>query len=96
MIEIRPENKIGRVYFKTIPNYKKATLYPIIEATVSKDAHVLTDEYPSYDKLKESFANAQQCKSDKGKNFLQVHQQIMNFKGWLRGIHHKCSDKHYQ
>ncbi len=67
-----------------------------IEATVSKDAHVLTDEYPSYDKLKESFPNAQQCKSDKGKNFLQVHQQIMNFKGWLRGTHHKCRDKHYQ
>lgn len=96
MVEIRPENKIGRVYLKTIADYKKTTLYPLIESTVSKDAQVVTDEYPSYDKLKDSFPNARQYKSDKGKNFPQVHQQIMNFKGWLRGIHHKCSDKHYQ
>lgn len=39
---------------------------------------------------------ARQRKSDKGKTFPGVHQQIMNLKGWLRGIHHKCSQKHYQ
>ncbi|MBC7508301.1 MAG: transposase [Ferruginibacter sp.] len=35
-------------------------------------------------------------KNNKGKTFPVVHQQIMNMKGWLRGIHHQCSDKHYQ
>ena len=38
-------------------------MYPIIEATVSKDAKDITDEYPSYDKLIESFPKAKQRKS---------------------------------
>ena len=32
----------------------------------------------------------------KGANFLEMHQQIMNIKSAIRGIHHKCSDKHLQ
>lgn len=37
-----------------------------------------------------------QRKSNKGKTFSVVHQEIMNMKGWLRGIHHQCSAKHHQ
>ena len=96
MVELRGDNKTGRVYCQQISNYKKATLYPIIEAKVASDASVVTDQYPSYDKLKEKFPEARQIKSDKGKAFPEVHQQIMNMKGWLRGIHHQCSEKHYQ
>jgi transposase-like protein len=96
MVEVRPNGKTGRVYCRKIDNYKKETLYPIIEATVDKDAKVVTDEYPSYDKLKEHFPKAKQRKSNSGKGFPILHQQIMNMKGWLRGIHHQCSDKHYQ
>ncbi|MEO6843644.1 MAG: IS1595 family transposase [Ginsengibacter sp.] len=96
MVEVRDGNKTGRVYCQQIKNYKKKTLYPIIEAKVATDAGVITDEYPSYDKLKEKFPKAKQRKSAKGETFLVVHNQIMNMKSWLRGIHHKCSQKHYQ
>lgn len=96
LVEVRNDNKTGRVYCEKITNYKKETLYPIIEAKVASDAAIVTDEYPSYDKLKEKFPKAKQLKSSKGKTFPVVHQQIMNMKGWLRGIHHHCSDKHYQ
>ncbi len=96
LVEVRNDNKTGRVYCQKICNYKKEALYPIIESKVSSDAQVVTDEYPSYDKLKEKFPKAKQRKSDKGKTFPVVHQQIMNMKGWLRGIHHQCSEKHYQ
>jgi len=96
MVEVRAGNKTGRVYCQQIDNYQKETLYPIIEAKVEPMAEVVTDEYPSYDKLKEKFSKAKQMKSEKGKNFPQLHQQIMNIKGWIRGIHHKCSSKHYQ
>ncbi len=96
MVEVRPGCKTGRVYCRKIADFKKDTLYPIIEATVSQDAKVVTDEYPSYDKLKEKFPHAKQRKSNTGKGFPILHQQIMNMKGWLRGIHHHCSDKHYQ
>ncbi len=32
----------------------------------------------------------------KGESFLEMHQQIINLKSALRGIHHKFSDKHLQ
>lgn len=96
MVEVRSNNKIGRVYAKTIANYKKETIYPILEETIKPEAKIITDEYPTYDKLKEKFINAKQVKSMKGANFLEMHQQIMNMKSALRGIHHKCSEKHLQ
>jgi hypothetical protein len=34
--------------------------------------------------------------SDNGNNFYEIHIQIMNFKGWLRGIHHHCRKNHMQ
>lgn len=96
MVEVRGNNKIGRVYAKRIANYKKETVYPILENTINKDAKIVTDQYPTYDKLIDKFPNAKQIKSMKGANFLEMHQQIMNMKSGLRGIHHKCSDKHLQ
>ncbi|MGH2564086.1 MAG: IS1595 family transposase, partial [Ginsengibacter sp.] len=96
MVEVRDNNRTGRVYFQQIDNYKKETFYPIIEAKVISDAEVVTDKYPRYDKLKGKFPKAKQRKSSKGKTFPVVNQQIMNLKGWSRGIHHQCSEKHYQ
>ncbi len=96
MVEVRPGSKTGRVYCWKIADFKKDNLYPIIEATVSEDTKVVTEEYPSYDKLKQKFPEAKQRKSNTGKGFPILHQQIMNMNRWLRGIHHQCSDKHYQ
>ena len=96
MAEIRPAGKIGRVYLHEIADYTSETLYPVIEKIVAKDAIIVTDKYPSYARLKETFPAAKRRKSNAGKGFPAIHQQIMNFKGWLRGIHHQCSEKHYQ
>ena len=68
-LEVRDNNKAGWVYCQQINNYQKKTLYPIIEAKVISDAQVVTDEFPSYDKLKAKFPKARQRKSDKGKTF---------------------------
>lgn len=75
---------------------KKESIYPVIEQTVDKASKVVTDEFPTYDKLKELFPKAKQKRSDNGSGFQTLHQQIMNLKGWLRGIHHHCSEYHYQ
>jgi transposase-like protein len=96
MAEVIDGKKIGRIYCTKIANYKKETIYPIIERTVAKDARVVTDEFPTYDKLKEKFKKAKQRRSRNGSAFENLHQQIMNLKGWLRGIHHHCSEHHYQ
>jgi len=34
--------------------------------------------------------------SNNGANFLDLHINIMNLKGWLRGIHHHCSKERLQ
>jgi transposase-like protein len=96
MVEVRGKHKTGRVYAKKIANYKKETIYPILEYTIKAEAKIVTDCYPTYDKLTEKFPNAKQVKSMKGENFLEMHQQVMNMKSALRGIHHKCSQKHLQ
>ena len=35
-------------------------------------------------------------KRAKGKGFPELHIHIMNIKGWLRGIHHKCKGNRLQ
>jgi transposase-like protein len=95
-VEVRPGGKPGRVYCRKITDFKQNTSYLIIKTTVPEDPKVITDKYPSYDELKEKFPQAQEQKSNTAKGFPILHQQIMNMKGWLRGIHHQCSDKHYQ
>ena len=96
MMEVIGGNKTGRIYCRKIDNYKKESIYPIIEQMVDKASKVVTDEFPTYDKLKELFPKAKQKRSDNGSSFQTLHQQIMNLKGWLRGIHHHCSEYHYQ
>jgi transposase-like protein len=96
MMEKRGKNQTGRVYAQSIANYRASTIYPILSRQIAPEADIVTDEYPSYDNLKSIFNNARQIKSEKGKKFPALHQQIMNMKGALRGIHHKCSEKHLQ
>jgi hypothetical protein len=38
--------------------------------------------------------NIQTIASKMGKGLDELHKQIMQFKNWIRGIHHKCSDQH--
>ena len=86
----------NRIYYlHEIGDYTSETRYPVIENVVAKDALVVF-RYPSYAKLKETFPAAKRRKSNAGKGFPAIHQQIINFKGWLKGIHHQCSEKHYQ
>ena len=96
MVEVIDGTKVGRIYCREIENYEKESIYPIIEKTVVKDAKVVTDEFPTYDKLKEKFRKAKQKRSRNGRAFENLHQQIMNLKSWIRGIHHHCSERHFQ
>lgn len=54
-----------------------------------------TDEWAGYTPLGSEYT-LQRIKSDKGKNFSEMHTLIKNLKSWLRGIYHKCSEKHMQ
>jgi len=41
----------GKLRAEIVPNVKAKTLVPVIEATVSKDAQIYTDDLPSYNGL---------------------------------------------
>lgn len=89
-------NGYGRSYMQQIQHSSTKEFRVFFNAHISKDAHVRTDNWKSYKPLKDEYPNLEQIESDNGKNFRELHIQIMNFKGWLRGIHHHCSKKHMQ
>ena len=87
------DDKIGRAYAKTIENASAESFRPFFEKHIDSDtAQVKTDGWRGYWPLENEF-EIKQKPSDKGKNFKGLHVLIMNLKGWLRGIHHKCSEK---
>ncbi len=94
-IERIGEKQIGRGYARVIPCADHIELGKFMDDHVSTDAQVRTDKWRGYSPLKSLFT-IEQVKSENGKNFQQLHTIIMNLKGWLRGIHHKCSAKHLQ
>lgn len=86
-------DKIGRAYAQTIEDASAESFKPFFEKYIDKDnAQVKTDGWRGYWPLESEFEIKQKL-SSKGKNFMGLHFMIMNLKGWLRGIHHKCSER---
>jgi hypothetical protein len=86
-------NKIGRAYGEIIDDASAESLKPFFEKYIDKDnARVVTDQWRGYWPLESEF-EIKQKPSAGGKNFPGLHFVIMNLKGWLRGIHHHCSNK---
>ena len=64
-----------------------------MRTTIKKEAKITTDEWTGYKPLDKEFENMIHKKSGKkGENFPELHRVIMNFKGWLRGLHHHVGD----
>lgn len=86
---------IGRAYAKVIEDASAKELQPFFEQKVDKDSKVTTDGWRGYWPLKKDWS-IEQVLSEKGKGFPELHIHIMNIKGWLRGIHHKCKGNRLQ
>ncbi len=85
---------MGRAYGTVINDYSGAELKKIFDVHISKEkAQVRTDQWTGYSAL-ESEYTMERIKSGKGRNFPEMHNLIMGLKSWLRGIYHKCSEKH--
>ncbi len=87
---------VGRGYAEVITNASSKELGNFLKKYVSKDAKIISDEWTGYSPLKTEFNKLEQVASDDGKNFKDIHIHIMNIKGWLRGIHHHCSEERMQ
>lgn len=82
---------ILRCYSQVIKNAGTKQLRPFIEKHIDKSAYIKTDKWRGYTPLKKEYPHLEQIESKRGKNFPLIHRQIMMFKGWLRGIHHRCT-----
>lgn len=90
------DDRIGNISLKHIEGFESDTFHQAVDEMVDKGAQITTDDFPSWKALKEKMPNLKTKKSEKGKGFKELHQQIMLVKIWLRGIHHKCSPAYLQ
>jgi hypothetical protein len=95
-VEILPKGKAGLTFAHCIENYSEESFRPFFESRINREAKIETDGFSTYKALKKDFKKLKQFKSDQGKSFPELHVMIMNFKSWLRGIHHKCQCNYMQ
>ena len=87
---------VGRSYSQIIEHASAKDFKPFFNTYISKEAHVITDEWTGYLPLKKEYPKLEQIPSKAGSNFKDMHIHIMNLKGWLRGIHQHCSEERLQ
>ena len=87
---------VGRAYAEVISDFSSKSFQPFFKRHIAKSAVIKTDEWTGYKPLKKDYPNLIQIPSESGKGFPDLHIHIMNIKGWLRGVHHHCSQEHLQ
>ena len=92
--EILPDGRTGNLRMQHIENFEALTLKYALKDMISKEASIRTDNYCSYRTIQKEMDNLQIASSRQGKAFEEIHRQIMQFKNWLVGIHHKWSKQH--
>ena len=88
-----PDGRTGNIRMRQIENFEANTLRYALKDMVDDEARIVTDRHRSYQHLKKDM-NIETLLSNKGQSLKELHKQIMQFKNWLRGIHHKCSKQH--
>lgn len=87
------DGRTGNIRMQQIENFKALTLKYALKDMIEVEAKITTDHYRSYQHLQGEM-NIETVISKKGQSLEELHKQIMQFKNWLRGIHHKCSKQH--
>jgi transposase-like protein len=93
-VEVLADGRTGNLALQQIETFTADELRYAIKDNVSVDAQIQTDAFHSYKKLAKQMNNITIGYSKKGTMMEELHKQIMQFKNWLRGIHHKCSKEY--
>jgi len=87
------DGRTGNIRMQQIENFEALTLKFALKDMIHEQATIRTDNHRSYQHLSKEM-NIKTVTSQMGKALEELHKQIMQFKNWLRGIHHKCSSQH--
>lgn len=93
-VEILADGRTGNLRMEHIENFKAETLKYAIKKMIGSSGQIRSDDYCSYHTLKSQGMDITIERSEKGKAFEELHRQIMQFKNWLVGIHHRWSKQH--
>jgi hypothetical protein len=88
-----PDGRTGNIRMQQIENFEALTLRYALKDMIADNAKIVTDHHRSYQHLKKDM-NIETVLSNMGQSLEELHKQIMQFKNWLRGTHHKCSKQH--
>jgi transposase-like protein len=91
-----PDGRTGNLQMRVIEDFTKDTLAVNIDEMVMENATLKTDKFKSYVQMQKEGKNMEIEKSEKGKFLEELHKQILQFKNWLKGTHHMCSEKYLQ
>lgn len=92
-VETLSDGRTGNVAIRPIENFTAVELKYAIKELVDDRAQIKTDRFQSYKSLSNQLSITT-SHSENGSGLEQLHLQIMQFKNWLRGTHHKCSRQH--
>ena len=93
-VEILKDGRTGNIALQQIESFKADELKYAIKENISAEAQIKTDAFHSYKKLAKEMKNIHIEYSKNGSSMLELHKQIMQFKNWLRGTHHKCASEY--
>lgn len=93
-VEKLPDSRTGNIALSHIENFKVVSVFPAIEKTISERTKIYADNFPTYRTLKIARDNTEIVQAKGSAFFEEIHKQIMMFKLWLTGIHHKCSKQY--
>jgi transposase-like protein len=86
---------IKRAFCTHIDGYSGEDFKPFFKERINEDSKIKSDKWTGYYPLKGDY-KIRMVYSKTGTNFKELHNFIMNLKGWMRGIHHSISSWHYQ
>ncbi len=95
-IEELPDGRTGNLQMRVIENFKKDTLKVHIEEMIDEKATLKTDGFKSYVQMENEGKEIEIGKSNNGLFLEELHKQILQFKNWLKGTHHKCKQSYLQ
>lgn len=86
LVELDDKRQVKRFYANKIDDYSAKSLVTIFNDHIDKEANVVTDLWKGYRPISKDY-NITQIPSNKGQNFIALHNMIHQVKSWIRTIY---------